>query len=167
MNRVGKGLSLCIVAAVLALSLSACGKNPPQSTPGGGNVAGQTNPKHCSVIKKSLIVARLGVAYVLFKRSLYNPYKEGKFAKGAPGRKVTIVKAVAGTLLGIHEAKVAIRKANECGASQAIAARLDAIQGKLTGLRGNAGTASNATIGSDINSMNSNFQAATSAENGL
>jgi hypothetical protein len=147
---------------VLAVVVTGCRPSPSSGSPSQAPPAA-----HCGFLKKTGIVARLGIAYRAFKRYLYNPYKVGKFQSGASGRKVAIVKGVIAELVGLHEAKKAITKASECGTGAKIRAALASIERRMSRLRSGATSASDAQIGSQIKAMSKAYATATGSEGGL
>jgi hypothetical protein len=60
-----------------------------------------------AIFDKTRFVAHLGAAYFAFHHWTLNPYKQGKFSAGAPGRTVNLVKAGAALLFAAHEVSVA------------------------------------------------------------
>lgn len=75
---------------------AASGASGASGAPGGTSSAapGTACPsENTRAFAKTRFVADLGGAAFLTKRYIYNPYREGKFQKGANGRTVAIVKA--------------------------------------------------------------------------
>jgi hypothetical protein len=116
-----------------------------------------SSTQHCGLIKKTKIALHLGVAYVAFHRYLYKPWRAGLFAKGTPHRKTRIVKAVVATLVGVHEAKVAVRQLQACGAGRKAAGLVAAAESKLAAVRGTSDSTSDAQLGNEMQGLNTTF----------
>jgi len=120
---VKRHLSLTLTACVLALAaLTGCGgssattTSPPPATSasagapsagaasagaaGAGSSSASASASTCPTentrsFAKTRFVADVGGAAFLIRRYLYQPYTQGKFAKGASGRRLALVKATA------------------------------------------------------------------------
>lgn len=159
-----------LLLAVLFASLVGMGTVQPTSAAPvhpAQPVAAKVQAAHCGFLKKADIVLHLGIAYIAFKKWLYDPYKAGKFKKGAPGRKVTIVKGVIAALVGVHELRVAISKANNCGAGARMQSLLNTITNKANALKNGAGSASNAAVGANVGAMTSAWNTINSLKGSL
>lgn len=151
-----RGARAACAALVLALSLSACGGSSTSSS-GSSSSAPAATSGSCSAFKKVGIGARVAVAYIAFRKWLYDPWRAGKFDSKAPGRRAAIVKGVAAALVSLHEARVAMRHALQCGAGKKVGKAFDAIQGTMTSLRTNAGTATNGAVARDMQDLAADF----------
>lgn len=65
-----------------------------------------------AILDKTRFVAHLGAAYFAFHHWTLNPYRQGKFSAGAPGRTASLVKAGAALLFAAHEVNVAEKVAH-------------------------------------------------------
>lgn len=85
--------------------------------------------------------AHLGIAYYCFHHWVLNPYKEGKFAGGAPHRTSTIVKAGAALLFAVTQVRSAqkIARTSNDRTLQKIVGAAGAM-GAMGGLGGLAGS---------------------------
>ncbi|MDQ6933005.1 MAG: hypothetical protein M3160_07495 [Candidatus Eremiobacteraeota bacterium] len=95
-------------------------------------------------LDKTRFAAHLGIAYFCFHHWVLNPYREGRFASGAPHRVSSIVKGGAALLFAVHEVKVSekiARKSNDpllnkmAGGLGALAGSFAAVGSKLKGGR--------------------------------
>jgi hypothetical protein len=153
-------VAVILLALLLAVAATGCGGSSSSSS---GSSSGTTTKK-CGTFKKIKIAAHLGIAYIAFKKWVYTPWRQGQFHTGTPHRKTRIVKAAIAALVGVHEARVALRQLRECGAGQRASQALDSIQTKLTGMRnGTSDTTSDAQLGSEVQSLNSSYAQLTSA----
>ncbi len=93
-------------------------------------------------LDKTRFAAHLGVAYFCFHHWVLNPYREGRFASGAPHRVGSIVKGGAALLFAVHEVKVSekiARTSNDpllhkmAGGLGALAGSFTAVGAKLKG----------------------------------
>lgn len=159
------GLLAFVAVSILFVALSGCGSSSSPSSSNSGSSSSTTH--HCSFLKKAGIVTRLGIAGITFKKWVYNPWQNGTFKKGAPRRALHIAGAVATTLFDIHEAKKAITKAKECGAGAKIMGLLGAIESRLGALKSGGATGSDSFVSSQVQGMNSSFNAIKSDEHSL
>jgi hypothetical protein len=83
---------------------------------------------------KTKFVIDAGLAFGAFKRYIYDPYKAGKFKKGAQGRKTAFIKAAAAGLFAYNRLKAAHRAALSSDTLRKLADKVDAAAGKLKGL---------------------------------
>lgn len=170
MSSIKRSISGFLVAVLFASLLSVVAARPTSAQsvhPNAQPVAAQVQASGCGFFTKAKIVLHIGVAYFAFKHWLYNPYRAGKFKKGASGRKVTILKAVAAALVGIHELHVALNQAKNCGAGAKMQSLLNAITGKANFLHKNAGSASDAAVGASVNGMSGAWNQINSLKKGL
>ncbi len=93
-------------------------------------------------LDKTRFAAHLGIAYFCFHHWVLNPYKDGRFASGAPHRVSSIIKGGAALLFAVHEVKVSekiARKSNDpllnrlTGGLGALAGSFAAVGSKLKG----------------------------------
>jgi hypothetical protein len=101
---------LCLVLVVIcALSVAGLGcgndtKTVTDTLPN-GQVTTQTVPDiHFA---KTKFLLHSGLAFGAFHRYIYKPFKAGKFASGADGRRTALIKAGVAGLFAAHELKVA------------------------------------------------------------
>lgn len=170
MNSIKRSISGFLVAVLLASLLSVVVARPTSAQSVHSNsqqTAARVHAKSCGLFTKVKIVAHIGIAYVAFKHWLYTPYREGKFKKGAKGRKATIVKAVVAALVGVHELHVALNQAKNCGAGAKMQSLLNVITGKANFLHKNASSASDAAVGSSVNGMSSAWNQINTLRRGL
>lgn len=140
------GRHLTILPAVLVLALvgtlapatgHAAGVRDVQQS--GTDTSVSATSAGCGALHKVGVVLKLGIAVGLFHRYLYKPWKQGKFKKGASGRKATIVKAAIATLVGVLAARSALKSMQKCGAGQKLAAKLNDAKARLMSLKSNGG----------------------------
>jgi hypothetical protein len=145
---------------LLAVTVSGCGGSSASS---GSSGTGSTTT-HCGFFKKAKIGLHIGVAYFAFHHWLYKPWRAGEFRKGAPKRKRRIVKAIIATLVGVHEAKVAVRQLQACGAGKRVAGLVSAAESKLTGMRSSTtDTTPDSQLNSQLQGLSSSFSQIRSA----
>jgi hypothetical protein len=60
-----------------------------------------------AILDKTRFATDLGVAFFSFRRYVYGPYKNGKFASGAPGRTKALIKGGAALLFAVNRVKAA------------------------------------------------------------
>ena len=102
-------LILCSLALIpAALGTSGCGDKTKvvTSTNADGQVVTRTVPD--VQFAKARLVLHTGLAIGAFKKWIYDPWKDGSFSQGAPGRKKAIAKAAlagAFTLSQLKEAR--------------------------------------------------------------
>jgi hypothetical protein len=100
---------LLVFVAVFALGAAALGcgndtKTVTDTLPN-GKVTTQSVPDiHFA---KTKFLLHSGLAFGAFHRYIYKPFKAGKFASGADGRRTALVKASVAGLFAAHELKVA------------------------------------------------------------
>lgn len=145
-------LAPLLLAFALVFGITGCGSSSITVTSSGQTV------HHCSFIVKLKIVAHLGVAYVAFNKFIYQPWQQGKFRSGAPGRKKAIVEGVIAALVGIHEAQHAVKDLKLCGAGDKVSSLLSSAENRLTHLRSTGPTASNSQIGSQVQGLANTLQ---------
>jgi hypothetical protein len=61
---------------------------------------------------KTKFVFHMGLAFGVFHRYIYKPFKTGAFSAGAPGRLKAAIKAGVAALFVVHELKLACKDAN-------------------------------------------------------
>ncbi|MDQ2664098.1 MAG: hypothetical protein M3Y18_08725 [Candidatus Eremiobacteraeota bacterium] len=95
-------------------------------------------------LDKTRFAVHLGIAYYCFHHWVLNPYKEGKFAGGAPHRTGTIVKAGAALLFAVTQVRSAqkiARNSNDRTLQKIVgAAGAMGAMGGLGGLAGSLGS---------------------------
>ncbi len=136
-----------LFALALAVGVIGCGSSSTTVTSSGQTI------HHCSFFVKVKIVAHLGVAYVAFHSFIYKPWQEGKFRKGAPGRKKAIVEGVIAALVGIHEAQHAVKDLKLCGAGDRVSSLLSSAESHLNQLRNVAPSASTSRVNSQVQGL--------------
>lgn len=109
----------------------------------------------CGVLHKVGVIIKLGIAVGLFHRYLYKPWKQGKFKKGAPHRKGTIIKAALATLGGVIAARSALKSMQKCGAGKKLAARLDDARARLGLLKSTGG--GSGSVNGQLGGLNGDF----------
>jgi hypothetical protein len=168
-------LSIILVIGLLAFT-AACGPksssstvNNPSATASG--VAAGATPGTCPTAEtkkfaKTLFVADAALAGGAFKRYIYTPAKAGKFAKGAKGKVVALIKAAAAGAFVIN--RLAAAKTNVendpalCKVLIApIAAFSSAVSSLINKAKGGAGTINPSDVTSGDNSLSSLHNAAT------
>ena len=141
----GSSASSATSAATSATSSASGTTSPSSSGTSSATASEPTEPSDCPTentraFAKTRFVADLGVAAGTFHRYIYQPYQQGKFAKGADGRVTAIAKAGATAALDIHllknaqknvKASPALCKALAKPMSEAIS-KLDSIKGDIT-----------------------------------
>jgi hypothetical protein len=82
---------------VLSLLLAACGSSDSDSTTStsASTTAATCPTSNTKSFAKTRFAADLGGAFFLSRRYLYQPYRAGKFKKGASGRTFAIIKGTA------------------------------------------------------------------------
>lgn len=115
--RLRRLVALVLVAALLpvgsSMALAGCGDDTKAS--------------------KTEIAARLGLAYVAFKRYIYTPAQEGQFKKGVDGRKRAIAKAA---VAGAFTARMLQKAKEEADQDSQFAAYSDRIVATIASLAG-------------------------------
>lgn len=132
-------LALAILTLIVLAGIAGCGKSNASSS-GSGTNGTPTTVHKCGFFTRVKIGLHIGVAYVAFKRWIYDPWKRGEFHSGASHRTSRIVKAVIAALVALHEAKVAVRQLRACGAGQAATRALGAVTATLVALKASHGS---------------------------
>lgn len=158
--RLFPAIALLLLFAIL--TLSGCGGSNAGSTGTGTN-----SHAHCGFIHKLGVGLHLGIAYVAFKKGIYDPWKKGEFNKGAPHRVRHIVVAVGAGLLAVHEARKAIQSMLSCGNAKHLSSLLAVVATHLGNLRGTSSGTANSYVNSQIATMNRTFSNVNSAKSGL
>ena len=99
-------------AAVAASATSAVAAAAASATTSGAAASDSACPtSNTTSFAKARFVADLGGAAFALRRYVYEPYKAGKFTKGASGRTVALVKATAAAASSVHLLKNAAANA--------------------------------------------------------
>jgi hypothetical protein len=124
-----------LAAFVLAIGLSACGKNAgtssgpaPASASSSTGAAlpsdGTASATESGSCKKVRFALHAGLAAGAIHRYLWKPYQAGTFQAGAQGRRAAIVKGALAGAFAFHELKVAESDIRGCPGTQAITSAL-------------------------------------------
>jgi hypothetical protein len=145
-------LSVLLTIALLGFAVVACGpKSSSNSSAGAAGTAAATvsaSPGTCptantEVFAKTRFVADAALAGGAFKRYIYSPARDGKLSKGAHGRVLALIKAVAAgafVINRLHAAEVAAQSnPTLCKLLVAPAARFEsAVSGLINKAKGGA-----------------------------
>lgn len=83
---------------------------------------------------KTRFVLHAGLAFGAFHHFIYEPFKQGRFHKGAPKRGRTIAKALAAAAFTYHEVKVARRFAQHSAILRRVFSPLGALAASVAAL---------------------------------
>ncbi|UXY27266.1 hypothetical protein [Streptomyces sp. HUAS TT20] len=115
-RRLFVALTLCCALVVTGATATACAKGETFTTRNGAAVVAADTPSPTTSAErqkfaKTRFVANAGLAAGATYQWIVKPWKEGKFKKGAKGRKFTLVKAGLAGAFAYNRLKAAVRNA--------------------------------------------------------
>jgi hypothetical protein len=83
---------------------------------------------------KTKFVLHAGLAFGVFHRYIYKPFKSGAFKSGAPGRPAAAIRAALAAAFVYHELKLACKDANNSSLLRPLLAPLNLVVGSFNSL---------------------------------
>jgi len=152
-----------IVAIALLTFTTACSSSSSTPAAAGGTVAAAANSattcptSNTTSFAKTRFVANAALAGGAFKRYIYTPAKDGKFAKGASGRVTALIKAAAAGALAVNRLDAAKSDAQANPTlCKLIVTPLEDLKSSITGLITKTKTGD--ISGTDVNGASSQLE---------
>jgi hypothetical protein len=140
------------------LAVAGCGSKKSSSSSGaaatsGGTTTGKTH------LAKTKFVLHAGLAFGVFHRWIYKPFKKGDF-KHPLSHKLAVVKGIAAGAFVVHEVKLALQAAKGSKLLSKVVAPLTALGGSVAAIR--AGLKKGKVDPNSVNSAESNISSTKS-----